>query len=450
MIIQLAVTNFKSFRDRTVFTLRAGRELADHGLPVHEEHLIHVDGADYLKGAAFYGANASGKTNVFHVFNFLYQLLREQGINSYKDSYYRTEPGYDTKESKIELVFYYEKNYYFYGISFLKGEIAEEFLRASEKIDDLIKEENLVFLCERNEDNEQYKINLNEKKVGISEQERDFIIKDFQASGYNDGVCFLKERGKKGLEWIKIAYTYLTYSIVLVNTIGESSANHPNIIHNLLNSNKKDFKLFCEEFIRNADTGIKSLGLQTRKIKDSDNASSRPSYWTAVGKEKESQESIQIRLVFSHHPEVEPFEPKDESDGTLRMLRLIGLLYSLHQDPDLVVVVDELDAHLHTLLCKQIVDFALTKGKGQFFFTTHDTNLIDLDLMRPDEIWLVNKKSSGNSTLTSLYQFRKRLKEIYEKTYNVENAYLKGHFGGIPYLSSFDFIEPEEEDGDQQ
>ena len=96
-------------------------------------------------------------------------------------------------------------------------------------------------------------------------------------------------------------------------------------------------------------------------------------------------------------------------------------------------MTDDMDAHLHPLLARHLVslfDSAEFNPKGaQLIFTSHSTNLLDLDLLRKDQIWFTEKGEQTAATdLFSLYDFSVR------KDMKVEKGYLIGRFGAIPFI----------------
>ena len=68
--------------------------------------------------------------------------------------------------------------------------------------------------------------------------------------------------------------------------------------------------------------------------------------------------------------------------------------------------------------------------KGQLIFTSHESNLLDLDIFRQDEIWFVEKDNkSGDTKMYSLSEFKPRY------DLDIRKGYLKGRFGAIPFLA---------------
>ena len=97
------------------------------------------------------------------------------------------------------------------------------------------------------------------------------------------------------------------------------------------------------------------------------------------------------------------------------------------------VVIDEIDNGIHPLLIKLLVKyFGKSDTKGQLIFTTHETPLLNQqELLRADEVWFTEKKS-GETQMYSLNDFK------YHKSLSIENGYLDGRFGAIPFLGTLE------------
>jgi AAA15 family ATPase/GTPase len=110
----------------------------------------------------------------------------------------------------------------------------------------------------------------------------------------------------------------------------------------------------------------------------------------------------------------------------------------LQSDNDLTVVLDELDRRFHPHLSRLFLQTALESGgaqsSNQLLFTTHDTNLLDLELLRRDEIWFVEKDNGGASNVYSLAEFNIR------PDLKIQKGYLNGRFGAIPFVSDVDSL----------
>ena len=104
-----------------------------------------------------------------------------------------------------------------------------------------------------------------------------------------------------------------------------------------------------------------------------------------------------------------------------------------------VLVFDELETSLHPNLVVHLIQLFLNpvinKKGAQLIFTTHDTNLLNLDLFRRDQIWFVEKTNNQFSDFYSLAQ----LKNV-RKDENIEKGYIAGKYGSIPFLHNNTFF----------
>ena len=120
------------------------------------------------------------------------------------------------------------------------------------------------------------------------------------------------------------------------------------------------------------------------------------------------------------------FKMAEESDGTARLFDLLEILLS---KTSMTYVIDELDRCLHPCLSYQFVKafFEYSKNRNvQLIVTTHESRLIDFDLLRRDEIWFVNKNKNGASDIYSLEEYNERFDK------KIDKAYLEGRYGGVP------------------
>ncbi len=126
-------------------------------------------------------------------------------------------------------------------------------------------------------------------------------------------------------------------------------------------------------------------------------------------------------------------EFQEESDGTQKMYGLAGPLIDI-LDKGSVLIYDELDSRLHPLLTRKIIEIfqnPISNPNGaQLVFSSHDTSLLDADLLRRDQIWFLQKDSSQAASLTPLTDFHPRKGEA------LMRGYLTGRYDGIPILNS--------------
>ena len=122
---------------------------------------------------------------------------------------------------------------------------------------------------------------------------------------------------------------------------------------------------------------------------------------------------------------------RNESDGTRRLIEYMPVFYGVMLNEG-VYVVDEIERSIHPILIKSIISkiSESTSAKGQLIFTTHESGLLDQNIFRPDEIWFAQKDSEQATQLYPLSDFN------IHHTANIENGYLNGRYGGIPFLSN--------------
>ncbi|HKT50165.1 MAG TPA: AAA family ATPase, partial [Candidatus Angelobacter sp.] len=100
-----------------------------------------------------------------------------------------------------------------------------------------------------------------------------------------------------------------------------------------------------------------------------------------------------------------------------------------------VYFIDEIDRSLHPILIWKFLEYFLRsckEGRQQVILTTHESNLLDLALLRRDEIWFAEKDDKGATRLYSLSDFKVR------KDLEIRKHYLQGRFGAVPFLGGLD------------
>ena len=139
------------------------------------------------------------------------------------------------------------------------------------------------------------------------------------------------------------------------------------------------------------------------------------------------------KIMLDHGNPNDLFEISDESDGTKRLFDLIPV-YEIGQH-ERVIIIDELDRSFHSKLTEEYIEkfFEVTKDKkSQLICTTHDLNLMDLNILRQDEIWFIERESDHSSKIYSLSDFKERFDK------NILNEYLIGRYGAIPCIQGDD------------
>ncbi|MDR1700912.1 MAG: ATP-binding protein, partial [Lachnoclostridium sp.] len=144
----------------------------------------------------------------------------------------------------------------------------------------------------------------------------------------------------------------------------------------------------------------------------------------------ESGNIVYDKLKLNHGNREDLFDYFDESDGTKRLFDLLPLFFK--DNSKSVIFIDEIDRSLHTILTRRFMELFYLFAKEnscQLIATTHDINLLDLDLLRQDEIWFVDREKNNSSKIYSLNKFKER----FDKKINKE--YMLGRYGAIPIFN---------------
>ena len=123
-----------------------------------------------------------------------------------------------------------------------------------------------------------------------------------------------------------------------------------------------------------------------------------------------------------------------ESQGTQRFFARIGNWMKVLEEGG-VLIVDEIEASIHPLLTKHLIeimqDKTINKNQAQLIFTTHDVGLLNQNLLRRDQIWFAEKnEKTAQTDIYALTDFSPRKEE------NIAKGYLQGRYGAIPFIEN--------------
>ena len=407
MLIRFSFKNFKSFKNENCLDMEAT------SLKEHEYNVAKTDNGEYLKVSAIYGANASGKTNVLQAFDYMKKRILVSD-DSKKNSPIDEENIYsfminnDPIALEVEILAKNNKIYK-YGFEVLKDKIISEWL--------FEKRVNKFYsIFERENNNVSMKPNKISELVNIDE--RTLFLNIYSKIDRNN------EDFSNVYDWF-VNSTYLD----LGNPNFERFINNRVSLKILSDENYKKELL---KFIKTFDSGIE--GIKTT-----------PDSIEAV---KSNNGIIDIEVIHrGENGELKALPFYLESNGTRKMFHLFDFFMDALKN-GMVLFVDELDAKLHPLLTRYIINLFhnsdTNKGNGQLIYSTHDTVNLNKETFRRDEIWFVEKDKNGVSELYSLSDYiiedengnAKKVRN--DATYNKD--YLTGRYGAIPVLEEFDII----------
>jgi AAA15 family ATPase/GTPase len=447
MLLSFIVQNFRSFREPQELSFVASGRYTDHS-----DHLRPIPGDPNkaLPIAALYGANGAGKSNLIKALDFLRQLILQkrqenQGTGRQAFLFDEKSPNEDTKFT-IQIVV--RDHIFFYGVNLDDKRIHEEWLSCKENGG---SEEIIFERLTKTSSDSIYQTEIELGKLGLGANHTKLkdlagIAPEANQTFLND-LLFGRVRNEIGKRLEMVREWFLSLMVISPKTQFSGLID--------LVSRDSFFKEFAEHFLSQVGTGVQGFSLEEEKdqqivlniISQTKNIEARQPLdgqtITATGEDgshrivsKTPEGQWKIHRLDSCHSTEGEIEKKlplnQESDGTLRLLDFIPLLHSAQKGYENVWVVDEIDRSLHPLITKKIVrDFLQNcqtgKAKGQFLFTTHDTLLLDLDLLRRDEIWFAQKDIRKETTeLYSLSDYKVRT------DLRINKGYMEGRFGAVP------------------
>jgi len=379
----------------------------------HKEHILYGNGKKVLKTGLIYGANAGGKSNFIKAIDFSRDIILDglEKVDLNRKYFRICHDGYK-QPGVFEYRFITQSGKeYSYGIaiSYISKEILSEWLIRIEKSGS----ETCIFNRDINENGESFTDSEVKYKNEAEKMRWEIYLEDF---GKNISVSMKKksilsdiaERSnkKRGVfgEVLDV-YEWFQSIIILFPTSQYSGWNQ--LVEN------EEVRKHFSDILKYFDTGIEAveskLGqiefdkifediprehAEKLKIRIFNNIEDDPVMFKVNNqvyflRKDEEGNIITTKMMQNHGNAQELFEYADESDGTQRLFDLIPLLLFYEHNGNRVIFIDEIDRSLHTNLTRKFLElfYTLTEGgTSQIIATTHDSNLLDLDLVRQDEI----------------------------------------------------------------
>ncbi len=422
MLVQFSVKNYKVFKEKQTFSMVASSKYKKQD----DTHTTTTKGHKLLNGAVLYGANASGKSALVEAMMFFKAFINESSRESLANQRISIKPFQlstvtESEPSEFEIIFIHQAIQYRYGFEVDQTNVIAEWL--------YIKDEREVEHFYRDKDG--YELNTSKFKIGKMLTDQDMVRPNALllsvAAQFNDPTA------KKINSWLDF---FLAMSGLDSEMYG--------LFTSVSSKVQKGYKEKVLNFLQRADLGISDFLIETSKTKsvadwhkkladevDTPEFASAYDVKTLHRKYDENNTPLKGFAVFDME--------EDESKGTQKYFQLIAtLITALNRGA--VLIIDELDARLHTKLVSSIIELfhnpKINTKNAQLIITTHNTNLLNEETYRRDQIWFVKKDRYGASTLYSLNSFKSTstAKENYEK------KYLEGRYGAIPYIQTIDHL----------
>ncbi len=400
MLYQFSFKNFKSYKNETIFDMRA-----ENINEFEDSLLIDRNNEKILPVSVIYGPNAGGKSGLIEALVCMITMIikpRLLLINQDNKKHHRVFACYDdikpymfddeskNKPTEFQIYFSTEISEYRYNLSILNNNIISESLYKRE-----FKAKKPAKIFER----EKGKISLGES------------LKKIDASiNVNNNMPYL-------------TFLSITSNNEIIKDVIDWFENITAI-----NYGKNIF----ERKITIYDNETKKLFLSIIKAMDIDICDYRV--------EEKGEDKKQSKLFTKHKNNNKEYEIDFiyESEGTRKLFSLIPNIIDAMLNGGLVII-DELDAKLHPKLLKYIImlfkNLDLNKKKAQLIFTSQDLTTMNNQVFRRDEIWFACKNDNKESEIYSLYEIRDENGEHIRANAPYNKQYLTGKYGADPYLA---------------
>ena len=441
MLIRFQIKNLYSFEEETEFNLLTNdSELLPH-------HKKHANGVDFLRMTAIYGANASGKSNFVKAIALLQETVkRGKIIDNSNDCKFKLSKEALAKPISLGIELLSNSKMYYYTITFEHNQILNEALIETFKEG----EDRIVF--ERTLVGEKQQIpfigdNVKNERISLFLE----VLSDKLLNKKELLLTFLAQKYPN--EYSDIDNVFGWFSNFLIVLFPSFKVN--GMVHSFdTNTEMRDF---INTFIPNLSTGIEKFYIKTDKIektfpnlneekkrelvdklkKGSDKGIAFYDEYTReeVAIILDENDNLYTKRLSTEHLGKDGYKVRFplrlESDGTKRLLEYTPLISDVINN-EAVYIVDEIERSIHPMMIKELIKkiSSDTSAKGQLIFTTHESCLLDQEILRPDEIWFTQKDMGGATQMYSLSDFN------ISNIATVENDYLNGRYGGIPFLSN--------------
>jgi uncharacterized protein len=418
MLLRFKFANFRSFREDQEFSMVASA-FADH-----PEVLLHPEGLDegVLPVAAIYGANASGKTNVLRALHFMTNAVENShktwpadgGVPAERfmaDEVSRKSP------SRFVVDFIVDGRRHQYGFEVSSEAVLEEWLYVypngkKQKWFRRVPHSPMSFGAKMPGENRTIE-NLTRKNS-----------------------LFLSAAAQNNHEALLPVYKWFAKSLSFVRGERELWRRWTAEI-----CARAECKQALAGLLAAADLGITDVKIVEEKMTEQHRKifEALASILEPAGRQPEIPETqSKVRLLHRIGDKSVPFEFDEESDGTRAYFDLLGPVISALAEGR-VICIDELDASLHPLLALEIVRLfnspSVNPRGAQLIFNTHDTNLLNSDLLRRDQVWFTEKDANAGTHIYPLSDYKPRRDE------NLQSGYLQGRYGAIPFISPDRFMQ---------
>lgn len=406
MLVQFSVRNFRSFKNEACLSLLADKkeDLENNVSKINENTRL-------LNSISIYGANAAGKSNLIKALTTSILMIRQSNLIQVTNKWVQLEPFFDNESRSLptdfEYIFFIDTIKYIYGFSATKERIHKEYL---------------------------YEYKTNRPSVVF---ERDLDVFTFNQD--KKDLSLIAERNTSNKLFLSTAAAWNFERVIPVYKWFE---NNINTFGNVRDASNYSFSKYDEDFqanknfalqlLREGDINISDFNIETIPVDEK-----QIPFFNNFNIKVDG--ATQKKVTVEHFIELDngnstsiSLDLTQESEGTENIFLLAPVLLDALEKGS-SIFIDEIERSLHPVLIKHIISYfhdeKTNPNKAQLIFTTHNLELMDLEIFRRDQIYFVDKNTkTAQSEIYSLDEYSVRKNE------NVKNGYLLGRFGAIPNI----------------
>lgn len=447
MLVGFTVCNFRSFNLAECFSMEAGKTRS------FSDRVLRAQGTKLLKFKAIYGANASGKSSLVKAIDFMRRTVTSRVPAESSLDYCRLDEANANKPSLFEMEILLGDRRFTYGFEILLniGTFVREWMSEQRG-----NKKRLVF--ERSISSGEYTVDAYINDDMLNER-----LRIYAEDVKNDGSVLFLSLMNQNKDALYVGNSPIkVYQLVYRWFKNKLSVNHPNEpITYFTYFFDSEGSEKAQKLLTQLDTGIAKVqiceeptdrvikqiskntyeeildGLNDQKKRNATRGSNEAPAIMLRSDTGDAMYLIEMiddelrckTLRFNHQHSNTLFDLRDESDGTIRLMHLLEILLS--RNSNMVYVIDEVSRCLHPRLTKKFVNDFLQMASErniQLIVTTHEAELMDLELVRQDEIGFVGKKEDGTTKVFGLDGFGARFDK------RIRKAYIEGEYGGVPEI----------------
>ena len=425
MFIEFNVTNYRSIRETQTISMVASKYYNE----LDEMNCFDsgVTGLQkMLRSAVLYGPNAAGKSNLFRALHFMQSFVLEshslQEGQTIKTVPFALNERSQNEPSEFEIFFLQDNVRYQYGFAANRMRVTKEWLLA-------FPEGKAQRWYEREYDatEDKDKWYFGSKFSGRRQLWQEATRKN---------ALFLSTAIQLNNEQLKPVFSWFQNKLVSI-----LPGTPINLKFSIDQCASAEGTLRIMDFMNSADIGISGIEVKKIPIPPMKSEMLPPDMPQPI------KEKILLEMQGKELPDIQflhkmdtgesvPFRFSDESDGTKRLFAFAGPWLDVLAKGR-ILFVDELGTSLHPLMVRFLLGLIqnqeINRYNAQLIFTTHDTSVLDTDILRRDQIWFVEKDPKQASRLYPLSDFKPRQGEALEK------GYLKGRYGALPFIGELRF-----------